>query len=638
MALSEGTVLVDRYRIDGLLGAGGMGAVYSAWDLTLNRRVALKENALATAISNEQFKDEAQTLARLRHPHLPAVHDYFILPSGAQYLVMEYIEGDDLGQIVERHGPLHEAQVLTWAEQVCAALTYLHSQQPPIIHRDIKPHNLKLTPGGEIFLVDLGLAKVGDMQAKTKNGALGVTPGFSPLEQYGMGGTDQRSDLYALGATLYTLLTGQAPPESICRAAESQTLIPARELRPDLTPTVARAIEVALEMRPTQRPQSIAEFQALLRGEPASGQTRRVPPPQTAMSPTLPVASRPQSAPSPTLPAAPPSPSPAPAKRPLLWIGGGLAGLLALLLLVWGGSALSRAVQASPTPTLTPTATASPTATATATATVTPTPTPTPLPTATLMPTAHLGDTWTRPADGMVMVYVPEGEFQMGSEAGFAREAPVHTVALNPFWIDRTEVTNAQYAQCVAAEKCTASLYVEHENFNAETQPVVGISWYDAAAYCAWTGSRLPTEAQWEYAARGPAGWEYPWGNTFDGTRLNFCDKNCPEDAADATVDDGYTYTAPVSSYPAGASWVGALDMAGNVREWVADFYDAEYYSRSPRANPTGPESGQSRLLRGGSWANTERTVRNAFRGGHLPIAKVDDIGFRCVRTAASGE
>lgn len=226
MTLSKGNLLVDRYRIDGLLGEGGMGAVYYAWDTRLNRRVALKENALATVTSNEQFEREAQTLARLRHPNLPAVHDYFILTKGAQYLVMEYIEGGDLAQLVRRHGPVTEARVLTWTRQICAALTYLHSQQPPVIHRDIKPQNLKLTPQGEIFLVDLGLAKVGDVKAKTATGALGVTSGYSPLEQYGAGGTDPRSDFYALGATLYTLLTGQTPPESIHRATEMQPLPP----------------------------------------------------------------------------------------------------------------------------------------------------------------------------------------------------------------------------------------------------------------------------------------------------------------------------------------------------------------------------------------------------------------------------
>jgi len=259
-------------------------------------------------------------------------------------------------------------------------------------------------------------------------------------------------------------------------------------------------------------------------------------------------------------------------------------------------------------------------------------------------PDSSLGDTWTRPADDMVMVYVPDGEFEMGSDnddldymmqlckeyygdcfrGWFKNEQPVHTVVLAGFWIDCTEVTNSQYRQCVEAGGCDppaessspmGDLY--YGNSTYDDYPVVYVSWHQAADYCEWADARLPTEAEWEYAARGPEGRVFPWGDTFDGTRVNYCDANCEFSWADESVDDGYGYTAPVGSYPSGASWCGALDLAGNVWEWVADWYDAAYYGRSPSQNPLGPSSGQERVRRGSSW--------------HYPPDRYK-VGFRCAR------
>jgi serine/threonine-protein kinase len=210
----------------------------------------------------------------------------------------------------------------------------------------------------------------------------------------------------------------------------------------------------------------------------------------------------------------------------------------------------------------------------------------------------------------MTMVYVPAGEFEMGSTEGNADEQPVHTVALDAFWLDQTEVTNAQYQTCVTAGACDPSSYADESNFNAADQPVVGVSWFDVVDYCTWVGGRLPTEAEWEYAARGPEGFVYPWGDSWQPGLAN-----CDED----DCEDGFEYTAPVGSFYQGASWVGALDMVGNVWEWVADWYDADYYARSPRENPTGPEDGAYRVLRGGSWGNSVDASRCGFRGGDDP-------------------
>ena len=266
------------------------------------------------------------------------------------------------------------------------------------------------------------------------------------------------------------------------------------------------------------------------------------------------------------------------------------------------------------------------------------------LPTATPTPSVPPG-----------MVYVPVGEFIMGStttqvdyalalcneswgnckRSWFDNEQPQHTVYLDAFCIDQTEVTNTQYRACVEAGVCDAPLDTTYYDDTSYAQhPVVYVGWNDADAYCWWAGKRLPTEAEWEKAARGTDGRLYPWGNTFDGSKLNFCDKNCSEDRRDTSVDDGYADTAPVGSYPAGASPYGALDMAGNVWEWVADWADSGYYSQSPGRNPPGPDSGEKRVMRGGSWGGELFHVRNANRGWDLPDTRDTSVGIRCARDA----
>ena len=261
-------------------------------------------------------------------------------------------------------------------------------------------------------------------------------------------------------------------------------------------------------------------------------------------------------------------------------------------------------------------------------------------------------ETWVRPADGMEMVRVPGGEFRMGSTDAeverafqtcqkeysecqrewFEREQPVHTVALDGFWLDRTEVTNEQYRLCVEAGVCDPSGAEGDSRYYGDDQPVVYVDWYDAEDYCQWAGARLPTEAEWEYAARGPEGRVFPWGDTLDGMRCNYCDKNCPLDWADKSDNDGYEYTAPAGNYPDGASWVGALDMAGNVWEWVADWHGD--YPSGKQVNPTGPASGEYRVLRGGSWDNFSSGARGASRNSRDPVGGSDYYGFRCARSS----
>jgi formylglycine-generating enzyme required for sulfatase activity len=215
----------------------------------------------------------------------------------------------------------------------------------------------------------------------------------------------------------------------------------------------------------------------------------------------------------------------------------------------------------------------------------------------------------------------------------FEDEAPEHEVALDAFWLDRTEVTMAQYDRCVDAGACKALHCGPDLQPRLPDQPVACVSWAHAVAYCAWVGARLPSETEWEYAARGPEGSIYPWGDTFDPARLNYCDANCTYKWRDAAHDDGFRMTAPVGSYPGGASWCGALDMAGNAWEWVADWYAADYYSASPVQNPRGPDSGQAHVMRGGSCYYAASHVRSARRAWIQPsTGETNNSGaFRCV-------
>lgn len=260
-----------RYRIRDRLGQGGMGTVYLAEDLNLSGRlVAIKENTDASPEAQAQFKREAVLLASLNHVNLPRVTDHFIEPNGRQYLVMDYIQGDDLRQVLQnQRAPLPEEVALAWLGQVMDALEYMHTwidpltgRPSPIIHRDIKPSNIKRTPDGRIVLVDFGLARFIDGGA-TFSGARSVTPGYSPLEQY-MGGTDIRSDIYALAATLYSMVTLQKPPETPAIAAGTTPLPAPRKLNPKLSRNIERVILRAMQIQPAERYGTVQAMRAAL--------------------------------------------------------------------------------------------------------------------------------------------------------------------------------------------------------------------------------------------------------------------------------------------------------------------------------------------------------------------------------------
>jgi serine/threonine-protein kinase len=300
-----------------------------------------------------------------------------------------------------------------------------------------------------------------------------------------------------------------------------------------------------------------------------------------------------------------------------------------------------------------------------ANATPTPNPTSTPIPTSTPLPipTAVPSDTPAPTAvpvptnpppqisakDGMTLLYIPAGDFQMGStevqfqaavtacvslgnkqadcQASFINEKPVHKVSLDAFWIDQTLVTNGKYAKCVKDGICLPPLRTDsntQKTYYGDAQffdyPVINVIWSQANTYCKWAGRSLPTEAQWEKAAHGADGRTYPWGEGIDPQKATYNAKD----------------TTQVGSFPTGASPYGAADMAGNVFQWVADWYDEKYYTNSPDQNPTGPESGTLRVLRGGSWNNNEIGLRSSLRGKDDPAKGFADVGFRCAISPAS--
>jgi len=272
--------------------------------------------------------------------------------------------------------------------------------------------------------------------------------------------------------------------------------------------------------------------------------------------------------------------------------------------------------------------------------------------TPTFSSTPGIGSTWTRPADNMVMVYVPTGNFSMGDTAQqaltecqlpnnqddcnlsmFTNEQPVHTVSLDAYLFDKTDVTVAMYTKCVNAGACKKPVSPYYGDPTKDNYPVDWANWNDAQAYCQWAGARLPTEAEWEKAARGTDGRTYPWGNNPPTCAL----ANTPFPNACTTGANGST---PVDSHPAGASPYGALDMVGNLMNWVSDWYSATYYTSSPSSNPTGPASGTDRVLRGSSWMGnivgnraTVRASNDPAEVGYMFSGVGFPIGFRCSRS-----
>jgi formylglycine-generating enzyme required for sulfatase activity/tRNA A-37 threonylcarbamoyl transferase component Bud32 len=632
-----------KYRIVEEVGRGGFADVYKVVDTTLDRTVVLKflePRLLREPTFVERFQREAKLAANFKHPNIVFIHE-FGWEAGTVYIAMEFLEGRTLKEVILQEGALPPRRVVNMVGQIASALDYAHGRG--LVHRDIKPSNIMVGADDHVTVMDFGIAKAATLTALTTTGRIFGTPEYmSPEQAEGEEEPDARSDVYSLGVMVYEMFTGQVPfsgttPLSVMRGHADKLPPRPSEINPAVSPAVETVLLKALAKKREARYQSAGEMARALE-EAAEARVEVTPIPLKREAPVPPPAVKKEPgaekvAPPPVKPAAivekKPEPStvrPAPKPAPKKTMGGAalLAGGLVLLAIVGIVIfAVSGGLLPTPTPSLIP----------------------------TMVPVTVQTKVWEK--DNSVMVHVPAGEFIMGSSdadvdsalvlcskyysdcprSWFEDEQPQHTVYLDAFYIDKTEVTNAQYRECVEAGACNApSDTTYYDNANYTQHPVVYVTWNDADAYCRWAGKRLPSEAEWEKAARGTDGRAYPWGNTFDGSKVNFCDKNCSYYRKDASVDDGYAGTAPVGSYPAGASPYGALDMAGNVGDWVADWYNSGYYASSPVSNPKGPASGDDRVIRGGSWGGLEADVRAATRSRFPPDGPVVLLGFRCAR------
>ncbi|HSG16503.1 MAG TPA: SUMF1/EgtB/PvdO family nonheme iron enzyme [Anaerolineae bacterium] len=614
MPLLPGEILNKRYRVVNLLAESANGAVYRAWDLNDRQDVAIKEYLDPSAETQKLFRAEAVRLSNIKHDQLPTVRDHFCLDDTGQYLVSDFISGVDLQDLMKQYGPLPSDLIIAWLQAACRPLTHLHQKKQ--LHLNIKPVNLRLRPDGELFLVDTGLPGLGLSAG---------SGGYTAPEQQMSGVVTTASDIYGLGATLYSLLTNKAPPDALRRESGLETLVPAREVNPDVEPYLSVAASRAMDLRPEVRFETAGDFAKALErpvGRPAlaiSEPRRTARAYAQAQTPVRQRSRRKQIE-----------------QRTIF-------ALVAILLIVGGvviGLSLAGRTPAVQEQQVAATATLRSQIVAALTAITTVTPTP--APSATPIPTpAPLIDEQT----GAKMVYVPSGSFRMGSDETEPDEAPSQIIRVDAYYLDETEVTNGQYAQCVEAGECqspgrTGATY--HPSYYGDVAyddyPVIFVNWNDARDFCSWRGARLPSEAEWERAA----GFDpvmgikhtYPWGDIFDGTLVNFCDVNCPADDRDTTFDDGHVDTAPVGSYPNGRSPLGLYDMSGNVMEWVSDWYDPRAYESAADTNPLGPLDGEFKSLRGGSWLSSEDQVRVSGRGSYDPTVRRAHLGFRCAITA----
>jgi serine/threonine protein kinase len=633
---------LGRYQIMEPLGKGGMAIVYRASDTLLERDVAIKvirRDAIPPEILHDmlkRFEREAKSLARLSHPNIVKVLDYGEYEE-SPYLVLEYMPG---GTLRQRMGmPIPWAEAVRQLLPIARSLEYAHRRG--IIHRDIKPANILLTDGAVPMLSDFGIAKIfGENKTTTITGS-GVTvgtPEYMAPEQW-TGEAGIQTDIYSLGIVLYEMVTGNKPfvadtPGGILLKQATESVQSPRGFVADLPEQVEAMLIKMLAKEPGDRhadmDELIHEMEELLT---FVSTTQPIKPSSSAQmfiqeksstgvrkeesQPALydEDSSRVQAAdkPSAESPSSVSSKIPRGFSRKSGLVGAGVVAVI-LIVAIAGFPFVRRMKAETPTPSVivpVPSRTSNPEAT--------PTKLPTPLPTATLLPTDILDE------KNVPMAFVKAGEFTLGSDEGAENESPAHKVYLDAYYFDKYEMTNILYAACVNAGICKPPSRTNYySNPLYVNYPVVFVDWNMANDYCEWRGARLPTEAEWEKAARGPDGLKYPWGNTPDA--------NCKKSRSCGNVsypNPGDEDIVAVGQYEDGKSIYGIYDMIGNVEEWVADWYSPTYYQGSPAENPLGPETGDARVLKGGHWGK-EMTAYGRYYSN--PTSTNIFIGFRCAR------
>ncbi len=643
---------LHQYRIEAVLGAGGFGITYKAVHDALQTRAAIKEyfpiewsyrdrddvnvmantqGALPTSEAGEdvcyawgleRFLNEARILAQVNHPGVVRVRDFFEA-NGTAYIVMDYEDGEPLSQTLQREKTLPEDQVRRLLNDVLPALGAVHAQG--YLHRDLKPANLYRRSDGRTILIDFGAARQA-LGQRSKNVTSVFSPGYSPIEQYMSEGKGYGpwTDIYAVGAVLYHCVTGTAPIEAPARAFDDP-LKPAEDVAAGrYSPVLLRLVDRSMAVRPERRFQSIAQMQEALNApaEDEGDRTVKLELPllrpdlyRGSEKPRLVITEPPKDPPKPASPAKP-------KPRWLDWRRG--AGVLAVVAVLAGGEEMVRRfiVPSFINP---------------------PRQQQEPPPQQQEPPAAKLqaGQNYTEPTTGMEFIWIQPGCFTMGSpetEKGrYANEAQ-HQVCLKGFWMGRTEVTNAQYRRFNPNHDSGA---YESYKLSEPDQPVGRIGWQEAVAYADWLSGktglriRLPTEAEWEYAARAGNTDSNPWGddpnqacryaNIYDGTAR----KTKPFPWANYSCEDGQGVVAPVGQYA--ANKFGLYDMLGNVAEWTCSEYDSAYAGGESRCADRNAAAGVRPVLRGGSWSDYPGLIRFAYRVPTVPGNKKFDYGFRLV-------
>jgi len=631
-SLLIGHSIDDRYRIDAVIGKGGMGTVYRATRLLIGDEVAIKVLHIGQEDPQaaERFRREAQAAARLKHPNAVSIYDFGVSKDGLQYLVMDLVEGQSLRTITKTQGPLNLPLVAEIASQVCAALDEAHRHH--IVHRDIKPDNIVLnsTPAGvRVKVLDFGIAKLRDDSATnlTLTGNVMGTPHYMSPEQCLGEDLDSRADIYSFGIVVYEMLCGRVPFNSPISTAVvvqhvNQAPPPLRSFNAaipaELEAVVFRALEKAREMRPETAGGFARELKEVISHSAAtvvygdsSHRNAPVPPVQlneetvekqrnpsigAALPETIHLAMPGSGAVNRTTSG---TPTALTAKlrrtwvhryRPLAAAAAIIAVLGALSYFLWfqhdkrtqnGSEIAGGTLSPSPAETVS----------------------------VTNPPMNNNGGSVPNPKTAN-MAQIVGGQFQMGSSDGDAESQPAHMVVVKNFYLDVYEVTCREYKEFLNETNRKPPPTWKNGNYlpGTDRYPVTGVSWEDADAYARWAGKRLPTEEEWEFAARGKEGLRYPWGNSWK----NDC----------ANADKVHRGITNVGSYKC-ASPFGVQDLIGNAWEWTASAW-LPY----PGGRLTNPPQASDKVIRGGSWESPREFVSTTLRSGWRGIG--DQTGFRC--------
>jgi len=560
---------------------------------------------------------------------------------------MEYIEGETLARFISRNPTIDEDLLYRFADEICAILSYLHSRNPPVVFRDLKPQNLMVSKNQELYLVDFGIAR----ELNSRDGTAIGTIGYAAPEVY-RGELDIRSDLYSMGVVLHYALTGRDPESNTPFTFNQNPIRDFRSVKYDWQ----SILDSLLAMKPEERFNNTGEAKKALEnmrrshfsghtlnaqgrsqainvqtsgsGKNASGAAAHQPSiagHQPSIAGHQPSAARHQPSAAGHLPSSAAHPPSAAGHSSNAANRIFTAGANVVKVPAW----LHAAKTASSNTGISPSAggiriPASVQTGASASSGIS---APSHQP---LSPAEKIN-----PIDGAVMVSIPGGEFLMGSRSdrGAADERPCHRVSLGAYRLYKYPVTNRQFLLFVRQTGyITEGDWKNRFTLSLESHPAVNVSWNDAAAYCRWAGGGLPTEAEWEFAARGTDERSYPWGIGWDRHRCQCSrissDKKTgkAKSGASATVRG----TVEPGSFPAGASPFGVHDMAGNVWEWCSDWYDERYYNESPFIDPRGPSTGVQKVVRGGSWfTENPQSLRTATRFWKRPEYGDDTVGFR---------